>query len=138
MTPPDEQAVNVTPLKIASATKLVRHVFIRDYETAANIGAHLHERAGAQKVRINVDLGVSESTEPVKDRLENVVCYEEVVRKIESIIARGHINLVETLAELIGEACLEDPRVVSARIRVEKLGAIAGAKSVGVEIECNR
>ena len=38
-------------------------------------------------------------------------------------------------AERVAEACFEDPRVVSARIRVEKLTAIPEAVSVGVEIE---
>lgn len=138
MTGHDEPAANVARLKIANAERRIRHVFIRDYETEAKIGAHSHEKAGAQKVRINVDIGVVEPAEPLGDELENVVCYQGIVSKIEVILAQGHINLVETLAELIGEACLEDPRVRSARIRVEKLGAIAGARSAGVEIECNR
>ena len=47
----------------------------------------------------------------------------------------GHVNLVETLAERIAEACLADLRVDAARGRVEKLAAIPEAASVGIEIE---
>jgi dihydroneopterin aldolase len=43
--------------------------------------------------------------------------------------------LVETLAERIAEACLADPRIHLARIRVEKLDIFADAASAGVEIE---
>ena len=44
-------------------------------------------------------------------------------------------NLVETLAERLAGICLQDPRVRSARVRVEKLDVFADAVSVGVEIE---
>jgi dihydroneopterin aldolase len=42
------------------------------------------------------------------------------------------------LAERIAEACFEDARVRSARVRVEKLHALPGAESAGVEIERQR
>ena len=42
---------------------------------------------------------------------------------------------VETLAEDIAAMCLEDTRVRSARVRVEKLDVFTEATSVGVEIE---
>ena len=41
----------------------------------------------------------------------------------------------ETLAERIAEACLTDPRVHLARIRVEKLDVFPDLASAGVEIE---
>jgi dihydroneopterin aldolase len=64
-----------------------------------------------------------------------VVDYESITLRIRAIVARGHINLAETLAETIAEACLDDARVKCARIRVEKLHAVPGAESAGVEIE---
>jgi dihydroneopterin aldolase len=54
------------------------------------------------------------------------------------MLAEGHINLVETLAEKIAELCLGDGRVETARIRVEKLDVYAEAASVGIEIERSR
>ena len=64
--------------------------------------------------------------------------YEIVVKKVEAIIAEGHINLVETLCEKIAAACLKDKRVMAARVRVEKPDIIKNARSVGVEIERQR
>ncbi len=58
-----------------------------------------------------------------------------IEQAIRAIIARGHINLAETLAERIAAACFDDARVKSARVRVEKLHALPGAESAGVEIE---
>jgi 7,8-dihydroneopterin aldolase/epimerase/oxygenase len=45
---------------------------------------------------------------------------------------------VETLAERIAEACFRDRRVITARVRIEKLDVYADAESVGVEIERRR
>ena len=122
------------PGRIADAALKITHVFIRNLELLAHIGVYGHEQGKPQPVRINVDLGVRESG-IVDDKLEHVVNYEVVTTKIRAIIARGHINLAETLAERIAEAAFEDARVLSARVRVEKLHALPGAESGGVEIE---
>ncbi|MBS0275843.1 MAG: dihydroneopterin aldolase, partial [Proteobacteria bacterium] len=74
----------------------------------------------------------------VEDKLEKVVDYASIEQRIRAIIAKGHINLAETLAERIAETSFDDPRVKSARVRVEKLHALPGAESAGVEIERNR
>ncbi len=126
---------NVLPLRIASAARSVRHVFVRDLKLDAYIGVYEEEKAGKQPILINVDLTVSENTQALNDNIQNVVCYESIVRMIERTIDEGHVHLVETLAETIAQNCLLDDRVKVARIRVEKLEVIPAAKSVGVEIE---
>jgi dihydroneopterin aldolase len=125
----------VRPLRIADARTSVRHVFIRDLVLPCSIGVHRHEHLGTQRIRVNLDLAVREDGEPLNDNLANVVCYESVTNGIRAIVARGHVNLVETLAEDIATLCLRDIRIQSARVRVEKLDVFPDAKSVGVEIE---
>ena len=125
----------IEPLKIADAADGLRHVFVRDLVLDCNIGVHQHEKGRTQRVRINLDLGVLEGYDPHQDRLENVVCYEDIVARVRAIVADGHINLAETLAERIAAICLQDPRCRSARVRVEKLDVFAEASSVGIEIE---
>jgi len=112
----------------------VRHVFLRDMVLHASIGIHPHEHGAPQRVRINVDLGVAEQASS-QDRLDRVVDYEKVARTVRHIATTGHINLVETLAERIALACLEDGRVRLARVRVEKLDVFEDTLAAGVEIE---
>ena len=128
---------NVQPLRIADSARGIRHVFIRNLEVLAQIGIYGHEQGKLQPVRINVDLAV-EDLIAVEDRLDKVVDYAEVAKSIRAIIDAGHINLAETLAERIAQASFADPRVKSARVRVEKLHALPGAESGGVEIERER
>jgi 7,8-dihydroneopterin aldolase/epimerase/oxygenase len=108
-------------------------VFVRNLELLARIGIHGHEHGKPQPVRINVWLTCKTSAQ--SDKLDNVVDYEVVADNIRGIVASGHINLAETLAERIAASCLEDKRVEKARVRVEKLHALPATESAGVEIE---
>jgi dihydroneopterin aldolase len=108
-------------------------VFIRNLELLARIGVHGHEQGMPQPVRINVEMDAREDVR--EDRLEEVVDYEAVAHEIRAIVAAGHINLAETLAERIAASCLSDRRVARVRVKVEKLHALPGAEAAGVEIE---
>lgn len=125
----------IQPLRIADAGRALRHVFIRDLVLKGSIGVHPHERGAPQPVRINLDLAVTEGGSPMDDDLAQVVCYERIAHGVRAIVADGHVNLVETLAERIAALCLQDPRVRTARVRIEKLDVFEDATSVGVEIE---
>ena len=81
----------------------MRHVFVRDLLIPSSIGIYDHEKEDHQKIRINIDLCVKEDSTPLNDEYANVVCYEKVVNNIKNIVASGHFELVETLAEKIAE-----------------------------------
>ena len=123
---------------VASAASGLRHVFVRDLEVMALIGIYEHEKISTQRIIVNIDLSVAEGEGPKDDDIGHVVSYEIVVKKVEAIVAEGHINLIETLCEKIATACLKDKRVKAARVRVEKPDIIKNARSVGVEIERTR
>ncbi len=122
---------------IASASGRRRHLFVRDLVLPCRIGVYDREQAGPQRVRINLDLAVDD-TAVAGDRIEQVVCYDDLVDQVRALVGGPHVNLVETLAEHISELCLADARVLTARVRVEKLDAVADAAAVGVEIERHR
>ena len=117
-----------TPIPIA------RRIFINDLVLDCLIGVHRHEREGTQRIRINLDLAVLESPNPIDDRLSNVLCYEDLIMRVRELATAGHVNLVETLAERLADLCLGEPGVQSVKVRVEKLDVFADAASVGIEI----
>lgn len=127
--------------KIASSTHIThsfqntRRVFIHDLILNTSIGIHTHEQTAPQRVRINLDLAVSENDDSVDDRLETVVCYERILQRVRHIVTTGHVNLVETLASRIVAVCLQDTRVQHARVKIEKIDVSHDVGSVGVEIE---
>ncbi len=119
----------------ADGVRGTRHVFVRELAVKALIGVHDHEKNQAQRLIISVDLTVAEEPAGHDDKIENVVCYGEIAERVQTICGRGHVNLIETLAEHIAQACLEDRRVRAVRVRIEKPDALADCSSVGVEIE---
>ena len=119
----------------APAAAGMRKIYISDLVLDCLIGVHRHEQDGTQRIRVNLELQVPESGQPLDDRLANVLCYEEVISRLRRLVAEGHVNLVETLAERIAALCLEEELVAAVRVRVDKLDVFSDAASVGVEIE---
>src|SRR3546814_2748442 len=71
----------------------------------------------------------------ISDVCSSDLSVEPLVQIARDAVAAGHVRLVETLAERLADECLADRRVLSVRVRVEKLDVFADASSVGVEIE---
>ena len=115
-----------------------RCLLIRDLVLPCSIGVHEHERHATQRVRINVRVEVTDDERPIDDSIANVVSYETIVDGIRAIVAGGHINLVETLADQIVDLCLANRRVSGVWARVEKLDLYPDADGVGVEVERSR
>jgi dihydroneopterin aldolase len=113
----------------------VYRMFVRDLVLDCSVGVHDFEKLAPQRVRINVDLAVHESPEPLGDDIANVLSYEDVIAGIKALRDNSHVNLVETMAQNIAELCLADRRVDRVTVRVEKLDIEPDAASVGIEIE---
>ena len=125
----------VHAFRIADAQASIQHVFIRDLMLTALIGVYRHEKENPQPVRINLDLAVKENLAANKDRLAEVVSYEDIADGVRKLVAIGHVNLVETLAQRIADMCFNHQRVQAVRVRIEKLAVFEDAASAGVEIE---
>ena len=110
-------------------------VFVRGLRIDAGIGVHDHELGRLQTLVIDVTLEIAPHD---IDRLADTVNYETIAGAARSIAEAGHIGLVETFAERLAHACLDDARVQSARIRVEKPGALGGEAAPGCEVVWSR
>jgi len=115
-----------------------RRLFIRGLILSCRIGVYPHERDQAQRVRVAVDLAMAEPAARFADQIAAVVSYDDIVERIRKVAGAGHVNLVETLAERIADACLADQRVAEAEVTVEKLGVVVDADSVGASIRRRR
>jgi dihydroneopterin aldolase len=107
-------------------------IFVRGLVLPAAIGVYDEEQGVTQKVSFTVEAAVAPGVSPQKDAIADVPSYDDLVGAVRAVVAAGHINLVETMAERIAERCLSDKRIVSVLVRVEKLER--GPVSVGVEI----
>jgi dihydroneopterin aldolase len=110
-------------------------IFVRDFVLPVQIGAYSFERGHTQKVRFDVTADVLRVTDHPED-MRHVFSYDIIMDGIRTIVARGHIQLSEALAEQVATLVLENPRVMRVTVRVEKLEL--GPGGVGVEIERKR
>ncbi len=123
-----------TIVPLAPADLPVRKVLIGDLVLKAEIGVFRREKGKRQRVRFNIELGVVDRP-PRQDRRAEIVCYDRIVTGLRGLVAEGHVNLVETLAERAAALCLAVPSALYVRVRVEKLDIYKDAAAVGVEIE---
>ena len=100
------------------------------------IGVHQHERHSKQRVAIDVELELDYPAEGFSKAIyKNVGCYETLVAKIKTLSKEGHVVLVETFADKIADIALNDERVISAAIHVEKLDIFSDCEAVGATIK---
>lgn len=107
-------------------------IFVHDYVLEVEIGVHHNEKGVSQRVRFSVDIDVSPNPQALEDDIERTLDYDYVINGIKAIISRGHINLVETLAEDVAQHCLAHPRAARVTVSIEKLDKDPGA--VGVKV----
>lgn len=111
-----------------------RRLFLRDIERTVSIGIHDFELATPQRILIDVDLFVPlAASSPQHDAIAEVVDYDFVRECIDQVLARGHINLQETLCDEIVRLLLAHPQVVTVRVATRKPDVYPDTQAVGVE-----
>ena len=113
----------------------IRRVFVRGLRLDIEIGVHRHEHGRVQPVVVDVDIDIPMAA---VTRLADTVNYEAVVERATAIAAEGHIMLVESFADRLGQALMDDARVRRVRVRVEKPAILPGTLGAGCEITLAR
>lgn len=116
----------------------VRRVIVEGFELAGSVGVYEHERRARQPLVVSLSLWVADDYDGRSDKLSDVYDYDVAINAIRDSVESGHINLLETLAERIAEACLADQRVLALDVRVEKPAVLPACRSVGIEIHRRR
>jgi 7,8-dihydroneopterin aldolase/epimerase/oxygenase len=106
-----------------------REIFVRGLKVEAAIGIYDHEHGRSQPLII--DALIDLETHPIHG-LKDTLNYEQVGQMARDLIARGHIKLVETLAEELGEALSKLDYVTAVEVRISKPEALNDAEAAGV------
>jgi dihydroneopterin aldolase len=120
---------------MTAPAKKMHRTIVRDLVLSSSIGVYDEERLAPQPIRVNLELTVVSPDDPMTEDLGQVVDYAALTGRVRELVGSRHFDLVETLAEALAALCLEESRVTSARVRIEKPNAIADAAGVGVELE---
>lgn len=123
------------PIPLSEPRREGLKVFVRGLRLQAGIGVYEHEQGRTQPLVLDVELDLG--ARPVEG-IADTVNYETVAAAARAIAAAGHVGLVETFAERLALACLEDPRVQAVRVRVDKPEALPCAEAAGCEVAYGR
>ncbi|WP_375480549.1 dihydroneopterin aldolase [uncultured Jatrophihabitans sp.] len=83
-------------------------------------GVFDHERRDGQDFVVDAELEVSTAAAAASDDLTQTVDYGELAQRLAAVVAGEPVNLLETLAARLADACLADPQVRAATVTVHK------------------
>jgi dihydroneopterin aldolase len=134
--------MSAQPLHITPPTPKPRltgaRIFVRAIRLDVEIGIYGHEYGRTQPLVIDVEVEMS-GAKGAFEHIADTVNYERIVDNARTLAAEGHFKLVETFAERLAHACLEDPLAARVRVRVEKPEALSPtAEAAGVELVVER
>ncbi len=110
-------------------------IHIKDLLLRGIIGINDWEREVEQDILVNITLTTDLSEAGDSDSIDDTVNYRTLTKQIITHVESSQRFTIEALAADIVSICLSHSGVKSARVRVEKPGALRFAGSVGVEIE---
>lgn len=110
-------------------------IYLHDLRVDAVIGIFDWERRVKQTVSIDLDMSADIAKAAATDHIDDTLNYKAVAKRIAKFTAESEFQLVETLAERIAAIVRDEFGVRWVRVRINKPGAIRGARDVGVVIE---
>ena len=110
-------------------------IFLKDLKIETVVGIYDWERKVKQTVILDLEMATEVKKAASSDKIEDALDYKAVAKRLISFVGESEFELVETLAERIAEIILKEFDVSWLRLSLNKIGAIRGARDVGVVIE---
>ncbi len=110
-------------------------IYIHDLRIETVIGIYDWERKIKQTVVLDIEMAGDCRKSAENDDVENTLNYKSVAKRLIEFVGSSEYQLVETLAERCAAIILEEFQVPWVKLRVNKQGALRGARDVGVIIE---
>ncbi len=109
-------------------------IFLHDLRVETTVGLWDWERKIRQTVSIDLEMGADIRKAAATDSIDDTLNYKNVAKRVQQFVSDSEFLLVETMAEKIAETVLAEFDMPWIDVRVNKPGAIRGARDVGVHI----
>jgi dihydroneopterin aldolase len=123
------------PSKPANSTDVI---FLAGLTVDCIVGIWDWERRVKQKIVLDVEMAADVRRAAASDSIEDTLDYKKVAKRLLAFVGESRYQLVETLAERVAEIVVTEFGVPWVRVRLNKQGAIRGARDVGILIERRR
>ena len=110
-------------------------VFISELRVDTVIGIYDWERKIRQNVVIDIEMACDCARAAETDSVEDTLDYKAIGKRIIALVEESEFFLVETLAHRLAETLIAEFGIGWLRLKVDKEGALRGARGVGVIVE---
>ena len=97
-----------------------RKILINNLIMKASVGVYENEKKNKQRIIVNVELLLSNDTEPKRDNLEATQDYSQFRKCLIDIIQSQHFQLLEVLVEKIHSTLMINSYVLGAKVNISK------------------
>jgi dihydroneopterin aldolase len=111
---------------------------ITGLKVEAIVGVHAWERKLPRVVVLDLQLGADAAAAACADRLADTLDYHAVAQAAAKFVQESRLQLIETLAERLAAALMQQFAVGWIAVTVHKPGAVPGAQGVSISIERGR
>lgn len=108
---------------------------IHDLSVQTIIGTHAWEQSIAQTIILNLEIGTDFKALAQSDNINETINYNTIANHLTSYLSTSQCQLIETLAERIAEALINEYAMRWLKLTITKPGALENAKAVSVTIE---
>jgi len=125
---------------IAGLEKLMTRdiVFIEDLRIETIIGIYDWERETKQTIALDIEMAADNVKAANTENIDDALNYKAVAKRLIAFTQESQFQLVETLSERLVTIILDEFKVPWVKLKLSKLGAVTGSRSVGVIIERSR
>ena len=110
-------------------------VFISKLRVDTVIGIYEWERKIRQSVVIDIEMACDCARAAETDSVDDTLDYKAIGKRIIAFVEASEFFLVETLAHRLAETLVAEFGIGWLRLKVDKEGALRGARGVGVIVE---
>ena len=110
-------------------------IYLNDLRIDTVIGIHDWERRTKQTVIFDIEMAADPGRAARSGDIADTVSYDAVAQRLVSYVGAAEFELIETLAERVAGILLNEFNVPWCRLRLNKRGAVRGARDVGIIIE---
>lgn len=110
-------------------------IFLSALSVECIVGIWEWERRVKQTVIIDIEMAADIRKAAASDRIEDTIDYKRVSKRLLTFVGESQFHLVETLTERIAQLIVTEFGVSWVKVRLNKQGAIRGARDVGIQIE---
>ena len=97
-----------------------RKIFINNLILTASIGVYEEEKNNKQKIIVNLEILLSNDTEPQSDNLEETQDYSQFRKCVVDIVESQHFDLLEILTKKVHADISSNKFVVGVRVNISK------------------